>query len=550
MDRISLVQIFTQGLRGIQNAQSQVAKTQGQLSSGLRVQTPADDPIAAAQILQLDQTQADIDQYKKNITGATNSLQLEDSQLSAVSTLLTRVRELAVNAGDGSLAPSDRAAIAAELSSRMDELAGLANTRNSNGEYIFGGFQGAQQPFVNSSSTYTYRGDDGQRQVQIGSSTFVPVNDSGSSIFVAVPSSRLPTTVGAGNTGNGTIAMGQIIDQTQFHNNFVGTATPGSSNINLNGAVPVVGNQIIINGVTFTFANAGAGNPDATTVVDATHVTVSTDLSTGPSASSTGTALASSINAAKAAPATAAALAPITPSTLGGVVAVADSRPGSAATVGRTVAFAQGAGATNFSGGANPVLTPDATGGDGSSTYSVTMNMTAVPPTYQINTVPAGAGPVATGNYVSGQAIQFNGAQIDIVGTPGNGDTFTVGGPSTQSVFSTLNKLVQGLKTLSNSPDDKLRLNDLVSETLDNVDGAETNINTVRAKIGARLNTLQSSSDLQDGVSLVNNQVLSQVRDLDYASAISQLTQQNVVLQAAQQSFAKVSTLTLFDFIR
>lgn len=404
MDRISLVQKFSQGLRGILNAQSQVSKTQAQLSSGLRVQTPADDPIAAAQILQLDQTQSDIDQYKKNIDGATNSLQSEDSQLAAVSTLLTRVRELTVQAGDGALAQSDRVAIGAELSSRIDELAALANTRNSNGEYIFGGFQGQQAPFVNNSSTYTYRGDDGQRQVQIGSSTFVPVNDSGNAIFVAVPSTRLPTTATASNTGNATIAMGQVVDQTQFNASFVGP-------------------------------------------------------------------------------------------------------------------------------------------------YAISINTAAVPPTYQVDTVPATA-PVATGNYVSGQAIQFNGAQIDIVGTPGNGDTFTVGAPSTQSVFTTLSKLAQGLQTLSNSTDDKQRLADLISESLDNVDAVETNINTVRAKVGARLNILQSSSDLQDGVSLINNQVLAQVRDLDYASAISQLTQQNVVLQAAQQSFAKISSLSLFDFIR
>lgn len=404
MDRISLAQVFSQGLRGILNGQVAVSKTQAQLSSGLRVTVPSDDPAAAAQILQLDQTQANIDQYKKNITGATNSLSLEDSSLSDVSTLLTRVRELAVSAGDGTLTQSDRQSIASELSSRLDELAGIANTRNSNGEYIFAGFQGQSAPFVQSATGYSYQGDAGQRSVQISSSTYVPVNDSGKDIFVAISSNRLPATAAATNTGNATMAMGQVFDQTQFNASF-----------------------------------------------------------NGP--------------------------------------------------------------------------------------YTVTINTTGPTPTYQIDTIPAGAA-VATGNYVSGQAIQFNGAQIDIVGTPANGDSFTVSAPSTQDVFTTLNKLVQGLQTLSDSPQDKQRLTDLVSESLDNIDSAETNMNTIRAKVGARLNILQSTSDLQDGVGLINQQVLSQVRDLDYASAISQLTQQNVVLQAAQQSFAKISSLTLFDFLR
>ncbi|HSB95771.1 MAG TPA: flagellar hook-associated protein FlgL [Spongiibacteraceae bacterium] len=550
MDRISLSQIFSQGLRGMNTSQSQVYKTQGQLSSGLRVQTPADDPIAAAQILQLTQTQSEIDQYQKNIAGGTSSLELEDSQLGAVTTLLTRVRELAISAGDGSLAQSDRAAIAAELNSRIDELAGLANTRNSNGEYIFAGFQGQQAPFVNNSSTYTYRGDDGQRQVQVGTSTFVPINDSGSSIFVAIPSSRLPTTPGVTNTGNATMAMGQIADLAQFNASFGAVAAPGSSSIDLNGHVPVLGNQVVINGVTFTFADAGTGNADGVTVVDPTHVTVSTDLTLATvNANTTGTALAAALNAAKSDPQTAAALAPITASIGSGVVTLNDIRPGLSTTVGRTVTFLQGTGASYF-GGTPPVGNMNVTGSDGGASYTVTVNMTAVPPTYQVDSVPP-AVPVATGNFVSGQPITFNGVQVDIVGTPGDGDTFTVGSPSTQDVFTTLHKLTDGLlhPIGGSTSESSQRIADLISESLDNLDAAQTNVSTVRAKIGARLNTLESSGDLQDGVGLVNKKILSQVRDLDYASAISQLTQENLVLQAAQQSFAKVSGLSLFNFL-
>jgi flagellar hook-associated protein 3 FlgL len=403
-DRISLAQIFTQGLRGILNSQSQVYKTQNQLSSGKRVLEPSDDPAAAAQILQLNQAQADVTQYQKNITGAQNNLGLEDSQLDNVNTLLTRVRELAVEAGDGSLTQSDRQALAAELQQRLDELGGLANTRNANGEYIFAGFQGQQAPFVQSGTTYTYRGDAGQRYVQVSSSTFVPVNDSGKDIFVAVDSTRLPTAAGTTNSGNATIAMGQITDQAQFKANF----------------------------------------------------------NNGP--------------------------------------------------------------------------------------YTVTIDTSGATPQYTITD--GGGASVQTGDYVSGQAIQFKGAQIDIVGTPGNGDTFTVDQPATQDVFTTLSKLVDGLNSLSDSADDKLRLRDLVSESLDNLDSAQTNISTVRAKIGARLNVLDSTSGLQDGVSLTNQKVLSQVQDLDYASAISQLNMENLTLQAAQQSFAKISGLSLFNFLQ
>lgn len=404
MDRISLAQMFTQGLRGMLGAQVSVSKTQAQLSSGLRVVTPSDDPAAAAQILQLDQTQANIDQYKKNITGATNNLELEDNSLDTVSNLLIRVHELAVQAGDGALGRTERQAIATELTARLQELVGLANTRNSNGEYIFAGFQGQQIPFVESGTSYAYQGDAGQRSLQISSSTYVPVNDSGRDVFVAVDSIRLQTSATATNTGDGTIAMGRVIDQTQFSANF-----------------------------------------------------------NGP--------------------------------------------------------------------------------------YTVTIDTTGATPTYQIDTVPAGA-VVATGDYVSGEAIPFNGAEIDIVGTPANGDAFTVDVPATQDMFTTIGKLIQGLSSLSDTADDKLRLKDLIAESLDNVTSAETNISTIRAKVGSRLNILDSAGDLQGGLGLINQQVLSQVRDLDYAAALSQLSQQSLVLQASQQSFAKISALSLFDFLR
>ncbi|HET8711416.1 MAG TPA: flagellar hook-associated protein FlgL [Spongiibacteraceae bacterium] len=401
-ERISIAQIFTQGLRGILGAQSQIYKTQNQLSSGKRVLQPSDDPAAAAQILQLNQAQADVTQFKKNITGAQNSLGLEDTQLDNVTTLLTRVRELAVQAGDGALTLSDRKAIATELSQRLDELAGLSNTRSANGEYIFGGFQGQQAPFVQSGTSYVYRGDEGQRYVQISSSTYVPINDSGQSIFVAVPSSRLPTSANAGNGGDGTIAMGQVADQAQFTANF-----------------------------------------------------------NGP--------------------------------------------------------------------------------------YTISIDTTGPTPTYQV--ADGGGATVATGNYVSGDPIQFDGAQVDIVGTPANGDSFTVAAPATQDMFTTLDKLITGLNSLSDTATDKQRLNDLISESLDNIDSAENNISTVRAKVGARLNVLDVTSTLQDGVDLANQKVLSQVQDLDYASAISQLNQENLTLQAAQQSFAKISNLSLFNFL-
>src|SRR5690606_17902041 len=98
--------------------------------------------------------------------------------------VLQRVRDLLVEAGNGSRSQADRQSIAAELAEREKELLGLMNTRNARGEFIFSGFQGKTQPFVvQPDGSYSYAGDDGQRELQIASSLQVPISDSGRLLF-------------------------------------------------------------------------------------------------------------------------------------------------------------------------------------------------------------------------------------------------------------------------------------------------------------------------------------------------------------------------------
>ena len=158
--RISTVQAFNNGVTGLQRNYANVTRTQEQISTGNRILTPADDPVASVRLLQLEQQQNVLGQYKENLTAAKNSLAQEEVSLNSANTILQRVRELAVQAGNGALSSADRASIAAELQYLEDELLGLMNTRNARGEYLFAGFQGKTQPFVREADgSYSYRGD-------------------------------------------------------------------------------------------------------------------------------------------------------------------------------------------------------------------------------------------------------------------------------------------------------------------------------------------------------------------------------------------------------
>jgi flagellar hook-associated protein 3 FlgL len=101
--RISSIQAFNNGVSGLGRNYSNVIRTQEQISSGNRILTPADDPVASVRLLQLEQQQSVLGQYKANLTAAKNSLSQEETTITSVVNVLQRVRELAVQAGGGGI---------------------------------------------------------------------------------------------------------------------------------------------------------------------------------------------------------------------------------------------------------------------------------------------------------------------------------------------------------------------------------------------------------------------------------------------------------------
>lgn len=185
--RISTQQIYQRGVDAMLEQQSKLLKTQLQLSSNLRFLSPADDPVAAAQVLGLNESISITEQYRSNSAAAQARLNIEDSALGGVANALQRARELAVRGNNGTMSPQERNAIALEVRQLIDEVQGLANTKDSSGEYIFGGSKSLAVPFSNNGSgTFTYSGDQGQRQLQISPSRQVAVSDSGLDVFMKI----------------------------------------------------------------------------------------------------------------------------------------------------------------------------------------------------------------------------------------------------------------------------------------------------------------------------------------------------------------------------
>lgn len=216
--RISTHQAFLTGLQGLLDGQINVTRLQEQIATGKRVDTPGDDPIAAPQIIALNRQIELIDQYAKNADTATNRLRLEETTLGSIEDTLQRVRQLAVQGGDGALDSSSRKAIAAELYQRVEELLGLVNTRGVDSEYLFSGYQADTPPFArNASGGFTYQGDEGQLFLPVASDLNVAVNDSGKALFVDIPiPNNFTLQADPGNAGTGVAQNPVVTNQAEY----------------------------------------------------------------------------------------------------------------------------------------------------------------------------------------------------------------------------------------------------------------------------------------------------------------------------------------------
>ena len=211
--RISTNQIYDSGTLGIQRNQQGLYQLQNQLSSGRRVLTPEDDPVAAAQALIVTQSKELATQYAENQGNAKSQLSTLESSLGAMTDLIQNVRERALQAGNGSLTNSERSFIANELQSRFDELMGLDNSDDGTGQFLFSGYQGGTRPFAISGATPTapalvspvgYSGDEGERLLQVSGGRQMPVNVSGADLLMNIRSGNgIFTTSVGGNSGGG-----------------------------------------------------------------------------------------------------------------------------------------------------------------------------------------------------------------------------------------------------------------------------------------------------------------------------------------------------------
>ncbi|ADE10815.1 flagellar hook-associated protein FlgL [Sideroxydans lithotrophicus] len=220
--RISTSSIYNANISSLDTLQVQIAQTTQQISSGQRILDPSMDPVGAARAIELTLSNSTNTQYGANNTAATNSLSLSDGILQSVTSLLQSAHDTAVTgAGGNSLSDTNRKALATDLQGRLNDLLGLANSTDGNGNYLYSGAQGSVQPFVNTAGGVVYQGDDVQRKMQVAPSRQISSSDSGADIFMRIRNGNgiFQAALGAANTGSGTISQGVVTNAALYSSN-------------------------------------------------------------------------------------------------------------------------------------------------------------------------------------------------------------------------------------------------------------------------------------------------------------------------------------------
>jgi len=184
--RISTSGFYQQASSTISSLYSELAKTHLEIATGKKVGLAQSDPLSVSQTIGFDHTKSMAAQYQRNAQSANNTMQFSDVALSASVDIVQRIQELAVSGLSDTHNPADRKAIAIEIRALNSALVDLANSKDSNGEYLFSGTDSFTRPFnPELTGDYNYQGNEGLRQLQVNDNTTVITKEHGQDVFVS-----------------------------------------------------------------------------------------------------------------------------------------------------------------------------------------------------------------------------------------------------------------------------------------------------------------------------------------------------------------------------
>ena len=180
--RVSNYEQFGNATYQINMLQQTLANKQQQIATGKAFSRPSENPLGTNQKMLVDQTYTRIEQFQKNITDATDFLELNESTLANADSVLQSSRDIALRAANDTYDASNIATFVKELDQNIQQLVSLGNTKHL-GKYIYSGEMTQTEPFTYDGTTLTYNGDSTSTKFKVSNSLETTVMDPGNKVL-------------------------------------------------------------------------------------------------------------------------------------------------------------------------------------------------------------------------------------------------------------------------------------------------------------------------------------------------------------------------------
>jgi flagellar hook-associated protein 3 FlgL len=518
--RISTTQFYETSASNYSRTYANVNKTGEEVSSQIKLNTAGDDPVGAARVLALQQQSSMLLQYKSNMSTISTGVVNTETALNAITSAIQRAQELVLSAANDTNTDLNRQANASELKQLQDQILGLMNSKDSEGNYLFSGSKSSTPPYVaNPDGTYSYQGDQTRNMLDIGTGISMASNTTGWDAFEqAVNTTRTTTTLTSPATDDGVIKLsGGFVSSSATYDAKFGAGQPYSISFQIRDSA---GNDVTAeasSGGKFTSNSAG----NQTISFRGLELNLNVNLSDYTNTGAADTAIAGHTFQL--------AVSPSTVST-----ARLPGNPSTSVITGTTVtdqaaynnAFPSGGAILRFSS---------------ATTYDL----------YAAPYDPATSKPVSSGT-VTGTppTATAAGVTFTLSGAPQAGDQFTATGsaPQTQNILNTLGTVISALNgKVDGDPIAKQKLQATLTSTIGNLQSAASKIGDAIADGGARQATATTQGVTNQSMLDNNTTESGTITDSDPVDAIARLTLQKNMLQASQLVFTQLSSLNLFS---
>ena len=268
--RVSTASRYESTVVSLQRRQSDLSQAQLQMSRGKRVNQPSDDPTAASRAERALISQQRIASQQRSVQTSRGAMELAESALGQAGELMQKARETLVSAGNATYGPTERAALAKQLSGVRGQMLALANQADGAGGYIFGGQGSTSTPFLEGIGGVVFAGTGGQTSLSTAEQMQTTVDGqniwlnarSGNGVFVMAADA---TNTGKAWIGPGGVGNPSALTGADYDINFTNTAGVITVDVLANslptsvaGAPYVPGQDIVVDGMSLGFKGTPA----------------------------------------------------------------------------------------------------------------------------------------------------------------------------------------------------------------------------------------------------------------------------------------------------